>query len=60
MKALNTQTVEKCEDLKAQLVKLKKLHEKELKDKLTKASKHSEDVEAEIQVLKEMIKSVKL
>lgn len=39
---------------------MKKQHEKDLKDKIHKASKHSEDVEAEIQVLKEMIKSVKM
>ena len=39
---------------------MKKQHEKEMKDKVHKASKRSEDVEAEIQVLKEMIKSVKM
>ena len=39
---------------------MKKQHEKDLKEKIHKASKHSEDVEAEIQVLKEMIKSVKM
>ena len=31
-----------------------------MKSKLEKASRHSDEVEAEIQVLKEMIKSVKL
>ena len=31
-----------------------------MKSKLQKASKHSDEVEAEIQVLKEMIRSVKL
>ena len=54
------QSVEKAEELKAQIARLKKQHAQELHEKLTKASKHSEDVEAEIQVLKEMIKSVKL
>jgi len=39
---------------------MKKQHEKDLKEKIHKASKHSQDVEAEIQVLKEMIKSVKM
>ena len=43
-----------------QMAKLKKQHAQELKDKVANASKRSEDVEAEIQVLKEMIKSVKL
>lgn len=60
LKSLNTQAVERCEEMKAQIAKLKKQHAQELHEKLTKAGKHSEDVEAEIQVLKEMIKSVKL
>ena len=52
--------MDKCEELKNQIAALKKQHEKEMKDKVHKASKRSEDVEAEIQVLKEMIKSVKM
>lgn len=48
LKSQNLQTVEKCEDLRTQLANLKKQHAKELSDKLTKAGKHSEDVEAEI------------
>ena len=39
---------------------MKKQHETELKEKVLKASRHSDDVEAEIQVLKEMVKSVKM
>lgn len=39
---------------------MKKQHAAELKDKLTKATKRGDEVEAEIQVLKEMVKSVKL
>ena len=60
LKKLNLETVDKCEDLKQQIVKMKKQHAIDMKQKLEKASKHSDEVEAEIQVLKEMIKSVKL
>jgi len=48
LKALNSEAVAKCEDLKAQISKLQKQHSQELKDKVSKASKRSEDVEAEI------------
>jgi len=48
------------EELQNQLTAMKKQHETELKEKVLKASRHSDDVEAEIQVLKEMVKSVKM
>lgn len=48
LKALNLQSVDKCEDLKSQLVKLTKMHAQELTDKLAKARQRSEDVDAEI------------
>ena len=48
LKKLNLQTVEKGEELKQQIIKLKKLHAQELKDKIQKASKRGDDVEAEI------------
>ena len=60
LKGLNLLTVAKCEELKKQIITLKKIHAQELRDKVAKAEGRSSEVEAEIQVLKEMIKSVKM
>lgn len=60
LKNLNTKSVGKCEELSDQIAKLRSRHAQELKEKVAKSAKRSEDVDAEIQVLKEMVKSVKM
>ena len=60
LKMLNTRLMEKCEEFKNMLQKAKKQHAKELEEKLKQAQGSAQERESEIQVLKEMIKGVKM
>jgi predicted transcriptional regulator len=56
---LNTKLMDKAEELKNQLIKIKKQYAQEIQDKVKEALREHRDQEQEIIVLKEMIKGVK-
>ena len=60
LKEINATLMKKLEEMKTSLQKAKKQQSKENQDKLAEAIKKAQEMESEIQVLKEMVKAGKI